>query len=105
LVFDSKTKTIVSVDGIQFSGRIVTQDDTFDDGKRGIDPEPISLTPEILRKAGFKKEEKLNVNAQTWYKFGMGEYLTYYIDGFCQFEFGIKPAITKSFLLNNFGRT
>jgi len=63
--------------------------------------EPITITPEILEKAGFKKEDKLNVNAQTWCKFGMGEYLTYYFDGFCKFEFGIKPAIKYVHQLQN----
>ena len=55
-VRDLKTNTLVRVDGIQFSGRIVTEDKTCDDLKRGIDPEPIPLTPEILKACGGKNK-------------------------------------------------
>ena len=55
-VTDTKTGKIVTVDGIQFTGRIVTHDESYDDWKRGIKPIGIPLTPEILEKAGFEKD-------------------------------------------------
>jgi len=55
-VNDSKTGKVVTVDGIQFTGRIVTHDESYDDWKRGIEPVGIPLTPEILERAGFEKE-------------------------------------------------
>ena len=49
-------------------------------------PEPIPLTPEILEKAGFTNEDKLHAGANTWWKEGMGEYLSFYYDGFLKYE-------------------
>lgn len=46
----------VQVDGLQFSGRIVVFDEEYDYQKRGIEPDPIPLTPEILEKAGFSNK-------------------------------------------------
>jgi len=54
-VTDSKTGKVVTVDGIQFTGRVVTHDESYDDWKRGIESVGIPLTPEILEKAGFEK--------------------------------------------------
>ena len=54
---------------------------------------PIPLTPEILEKCGFVKEDRLNVGANTYFKKGMGEYLTYQFDGFCVYE--LNKAIVK----------
>jgi hypothetical protein len=59
-VTDSKTGKSVTVDGIQFTGRIVTHDESYDDWKRGIEPVGIPLTPEILEKAGFVGDDSRN---------------------------------------------
>jgi hypothetical protein len=70
LVFDKRNGVVCSVDGLQYSGRIVTEDKKYDDWKRVIDPEGIPLTEEWLIKFGFK-----------W---GYGEYkleITPYADG------------------------
>lgn len=54
-VEDASTNKFVTVDGIQFSGRIVVADNNYDNFKRGIEPRVIQLTPEILGKCGFKQ--------------------------------------------------
>lgn len=58
LVTDSKTGKIVTVDGIQFTGRMVTHDESYDDFKRGIEPVGIPIAHEILEKAGFDRTEE-----------------------------------------------
>lgn len=63
--------------------------------------EPVPLTPEILEAAGFKIEDKLNVGAQTYFKDGMGEYLTYHYDGFCVYESSKQPVIKSLHQLQN----
>jgi hypothetical protein len=55
LVFDKRNGVVCSVDGLQYSGRIVTEDKKYDDWKRVIDPEGIPLTEEWLIKFGFEK--------------------------------------------------
>lgn len=54
-VEDKKTWQKVQVEGIQFSGRVVVADSFYDDGKRGIEPTPILLTPEILEQCGLNR--------------------------------------------------
>jgi hypothetical protein len=54
LVFDKRNGVVCSVDGLQYSGRIVTEDKKYDDWKRVIDPEGIPLTEEWLIKFGFR---------------------------------------------------
>ena len=50
------------------------------------DVKGIELTLDILEKAGFEKQDKLNVGAQTYFKKGMGEYLSYHYDGLIVYE-------------------
>ena len=67
-VTDSKTGKVVTVDGIQFTGRVVTHDESYDDWKRGIESVGIPLTPEILDKAGFDGSNRC-------FSFGAHDYL------------------------------
>ena len=43
----------VQIDGLQATGRIVVEDWTYDDGKRGIEPNGIKLTGDKIKKCGF----------------------------------------------------
>lgn len=67
-VFDAKSKSNVQVAGIQFTGRCVVADNSYDDGKRGIEPEGITITARILKKAGF-------IKSSDFYILMIGDYL------------------------------
>lgn len=68
-VKDCETKTIVQIDGLQCSGRIVTHDDTYDDYKRGFKPIGIPLRVDMLDKCGLSN--KGGSHSMFWHRMGI----------------------------------
>lgn len=105
-VKDTKTNSFVQVEGLQFTGRIVVSDDTYDDGKRGIEPEPIPLSPEILEKAGFEIDEERRAyklkNSSFMVVFKEGKFFYYNYCDEDDYYSSYWPEITSLHHMQNF---
>ena len=75
---------------------------TVDNHYPGSYYEPIPLTPEILEKAGFELTNPLNIeNANTYFKEGLNEFISYHGEGICIYESTKKRVIKYLHQLQN----